>query len=76
MNSMLIFGILFVVNKVSRDINSIGSNLSEAEDLIIRSMMVAEQVMNKSSEVEADIVDIRENIILTNSSLIEVDEIG
>ena len=72
----MIFGILFVVDEVSRDIISIGSNLSEAEDLINRSMMVAEQVINKSSEVEADIIDIRENIILTNSSLMEVDEIG
>lgn len=69
-------GWLFVVNKVSRDINNIRSNLSEADDLINRSMLVAEQVMNKSLVVEADIVDIRDNIVLTNGSIIEVDEIG
>ena len=61
---------------MSRDINNIRSNLSEADDLINRSMLVAEQVMNKSLVVEADIVDIRDNIVLTNGSIIEVDEIG
>ena len=38
--------------------------------------MVADQVMNKSLDVEDDIDDIRKHTQLTNSSLVEIDEIS
>ena len=39
-------------------------------------MIVADQVMNKSSDVEDDIDDIRDNTQFTNSSLVEIDGIS